>query len=261
MLESLIFILGSCFGSFISVLTSRLPKGEDFVFKPSYCPQCKQKLIWKHNIPLLGFLLLRGRCAFCHKRISYRYFLLEIVTGALFVFASFYLKFCQDTSLLCNKSGYEHFISLLSLFVIITILVSIFLIDYDYMIIPDELVFFLLGVSILLLILFNNGFLYSYLFSGFLASNFLLLLHFVTGGRGMGLGDVKLSLPVGIILGLNGTIYWLMVSFVVGGIFSAFLLFAKKIKLRSKIAFGPFLVIGFFITLAFFDRLSYFYQF
>ncbi|MCS7092769.1 MAG: A24 family peptidase, partial [Patescibacteria group bacterium] len=133
--------------------------------------------------------------------------------------------------------------------------------DYDYMIIPDELVFFLLGVSILLLILFNNGFLYSYLFSGFLASNFLLLLHFVTGGRGMGLGDVKLALPVGIILGLSGTIYWLMVSFVVGGIFSAFLLFAKKIKLRSKIAFGPFLVIGFFITLAFFDRLSYFYQF
>lgn len=258
---SLFFLLGTFFGSFVSVLTSRLPKGEDFIFDPSHCPKCKKKLLWYHNIPIFGFLFLRGRCAFCKKKISYRYPLLEFVTGALFVFAYLYLKYCSDTSLLCNKTGYGYFVSLFALLAIIVIMVSVFVIDYDYMIIPDEFVFFLIFVAILLLIFFNKGFIYSYLFSGFVASNFLLLLNLVTKGHGMGLGDVKFSLPIGIILGPVGTIYWFVVSFIIGGVVASFLLFTKNTNLKAKIAFGPFLITGFFVTLAFFDKLNYFYQF
>lgn len=257
----LLFVFGTCFGSFVSVLASRLPKNEDFVFKSSYCPKCKQKLLWYQNIPLIGFILLRGRCAHCNKKISYRYPLLEIVSGLQFAFAGWYLSFCTDTSLLCNTFGINYWISLILLCFISVVMLLVFVIDYDYMVIPDQFVYVLIFISTLLLGIFHHGSLYYYLLAGLIASNFLLFLHIITNGRGMGLGDVKFALPVGMVLGLTGTIYWVMISFIVGGVVALLLMFTKNTTLKSKIAFGPFLVIGFFVTLLLFEKLNYLYGF
>jgi len=119
---------------------------------------------------------------------------------------------------------------------------SIFVIDIEHQIIPDEL-------SWLILLLGLINFNFVNIFAGFFFSLLLLTLYLITKGRGMGLGDVKLAIGLGVWLGwLNGW-KWLMLSFIIGGIVASILLLLKRANLKTKIAFGPFLIIAFWIIL------------
>lgn len=222
-------LLALIVGSFISALTYRLPRKEGFVKGRSYCDSCKQGLHWYHNIPVFSFLLLGGKSACCGQKISIRYPLIELASafGAVIIYSLFPFPLFAI--------GYTLF----------AICLAIFVIDLEQQIIPDEfsLLVFLLGLFAIRYSLFAS------LFAGFFCALILLIIHLITKGRGMGLGDVKLAIALGIWLGWLSSLKWLMISFILGGLVSAILLLLKKANLKTKIAFGPFLIVGFWLIL------------
>jgi len=226
----LVFILGLVFGSFANVLIYRLPKNLS-LWGRSFCPGCRQQISWFDNIPLISFFLLQGRCRYCRAKISWQYPLVEFSVATLFV-ASFFIL---------HSTFY---------FFLIPILVAIFVIDLQKQIIPDELIFAGLLVSVLYFLLVPSAqLLVPSLFSGFTAATLLLLLHLVTRGRGMGLGDVKFAVLGGTVAGLDRLWVWLLVAFLTGAVVGVILILGGKAKLRTKIAFGPFLILALFLVI------------
>jgi leader peptidase (prepilin peptidase)/N-methyltransferase len=251
----LLGLLGLIFGSFLSAFTYRLPRGMSVAKGRSICPNCKKQIAWYDNIPLLSYVILGEKCRNCGKHISLRYPLIELTTSLLFLFIYYYFSNCiavQGTSLHGGSCFYVNILSVWALpyFLLVgTILLAILIIDLENQIIPDELVFLLFGLTFVIVFSsFTSAFFVS-VFTGFAASLFLLGLHLITKGKGMGLGDVKLALFGGLFFGFPLTISWMFISFVVGALVGLFLIVIGKAKFGKHIAFGPFLVVSFFLTL------------
>lgn len=234
---------GLIVGSFISAITWRLPRGMNFVNDRSRCDVCGKKIHWYDNIPLFSYLILGGKCRDCGKKISIRYPLIEFSTGIVFVFVA-----TQDNLLNGMYQGLG-FWGLPYLLFVSTLMLAVFVTDFELQIIPDEFAFFLFGISLIIFPLFLRDLMYEHLFSGFLMALFLLILHLGTKGRGMGLGDVKLALFAGSFFGLKYSISWIFLSFILGAFVGLLLLAMKKAEFGKKIAFGPFLVLSFFLML------------
>lgn len=126
----------------------------------------------------------------------------------------------------------------------------VFIVDLENQIIPDNIVHLLL-IVIFGVVLTTDIYIWEQMFAGFLASIFLLGLHLITFGKGMGLGDVKLALPIGIFLGFKLMVAWMFLSFLIGAVIGVMLTALNKAKLGKHIAFGPFLVLSFFMILLF----------
>ena len=235
---SSIFIFGLFIGSFLNVLSDRLPKGENFLNSRSYCPSCKHNLSFFDLIPVISFIVLKGKCRYCKKRISFWYPLSEITTAVVFVLA--YL-----TSLQSFMSIYFIFLLLIS-----SLLIIVFLTDIKYGIILDKIITFAVFIAVLYLIIFENSSIISHFIAGLLALLFFLLLVVFTKGKGMGFGDVKLSFFMGLLLGIPGVIISLYIAFLTGAFVAIILiLWRKKRFFKDTISFGPFLVLGTLITL------------
>lgn len=233
---SSVFLLGLIIGSFVSVVTYRIPRNLGFIKGRSFCDNCKKDLFWYDNVPLFSYIFYLGKSRCCSKKISIRYPLIEVSTAVCFV-----VLYLSSLSPLY--------------YVLCTISLAIFIIDLEHQIIPDELTWLLLLYAICIMlyglsIAYNlQHMVYSQFFSGFFFAFLLLMLNLVTKGRGMGLGDVKLAIPLGLWLGLEKGIVWFMYSFIIGGIVAGILLLLKRAKLKTKIAFGPFLILAFWIVL------------
>src|SRR5258708_581576 len=225
MIVAFLFILGLIIGSFLAALTYRLPKNISISKGRSKCPNCDHQIASYDNIPLLSFLLLLGHCRHCHSQISFRYLLIELATVIIFVIVGF---------------------NIFNL-IFACILLSIFVIDLEHQIIPDELVF--VGLAIFAIYNIQNTLCFSNLLAGFLSALLLLTLNLVTKGRGMGLGDVKLALLLGSFVGINLFLNWLFFSFVAGAVVGILLIIGGKATMKQKIAFGPFLIIGFLLVI------------
>ena len=124
-----------------------------------------------------------------------------------------------------------------------------FVIYWEYQIIPDELVYVLLGIVVVIMFVSLGSETYVHMLSGFGAASFLLFLNLITLGRGMGLGDVKFAVAAGVLLGWPMTLVWMTMSFVLGAVVGLVLIGVGKAKFGRHIAFGPFLVISLFITM------------
>lgn len=246
-----VFILGLVFGSFINVIVFRIPHKKNILGR-SKCLSCKRNIKWFDNIPLVSYLALRAKCRRCGARVSVQYPLLEFSTALIFSILYFLFINCGtpplSTSVICGFGGAWGFIYLMLLFVV---LISIFVIDIKYQIIPDGLVYAGLGLVLVYVLLVNPKDIYSGIFAGFVASSFLLILNLATKGRGMGLGDVKFAIFGGMVAGLDNIFYWLSLSFFIGAVVGVFLIILNKAKLKSKIAFGPFLLLALVIIIIF----------
>lgn len=229
----IIFILaiGLALGSFLGALTHRLPGKESFVSGRSRCPRCGAQIRWYDNIPLLSFLLLGGRCRSCGRKISLRYPLIELAS-AIGILGIYVLDLESPIFLI----------------LILLLTISIFVIDLEKKIIPDELIFLGFGLTILALLLGWGNNLYLHFLGGFASSLFLLLIHLVTRGKGMGLGDVKYALFAGTFLGFPGAVSWLFLSFLTGAGVGVILILVGRAKLGKHIAFGPYLTASFLVT-------------
>jgi leader peptidase (prepilin peptidase)/N-methyltransferase len=233
-----IFIFGTAIGSFLNVLIWRLPRDE----KPngrSKCPHCKHELVWHDLIPVISFVVSRGKCKYCGKPISYRYPAIELVTGALFALAAWSIPLVDVGSWLV----------LAKVAVVIAVCVTVFVIDLEHYLILDKVVFpssaIILGLLILTDVVAGTT---SNTTQGILAalaaSVPFLLLWFISKGKWMGLGDVKFMVFMGLALGFPGVLVALFVSFIVGAIVGVFLILAGKKQLSSKLPFGTFLSVA-----------------
>lgn len=236
------FVIGLVVGSFLNVCIYRLPEGKSIVSPPSACGSCSHRLGVLDMIPVLSYILLRGKCRYCGMPYSSRYALVELLTGCLFALCGLY---------------YLPGISLALVFVFVASLVVLTFVDFDHQIILDEVLLLMLGCGAAY-VFFTTGDYWDALYGMGFAGGLMLLI-FVLSRGGMGAGDVKLCFVLGLWLGLKASIVCLMLSFIFGGVIGVFLL-ATGIKGRKDpIPFGPFLCIGAYISLLFSPYLIYYY--
>lgn len=233
-----IFLLGLSVGSFLNVLADRLPHDEGVITGRSHCDYCKHTLSPLDLIPIFSFLWIKGRCRYCKKKLSWYYPLSEVFTGTLFVI----------TYLVVGTASLP---TLLFSFFIVSSLLVIFFSDIKYGIIPDKIVYPALFITLFFQSMSNFSVVSSYVFSATGAGLFFLALFLVTKGKGMGFGDVKLAVLMGLLLGFPGIIYSLYIAFLTGASVSLILILWKQKTLKSTIPFGPFLVFSTLIVLLF----------
>jgi len=231
-----IFLLGLTVGSFLNVVIYRLPLDQSVVRPGSHCPHCKHPIRPWHNIPLLSYMLLRGKCADCKKPMSIRYPMVELLTGILFVTTAF--RFGVQPILFIHDLPF------------VAALIAITFIDLEHRIIPDELS---LGVLVLGLatswVIPELGLVQSLLGAavGFgIFYGFAWLYEWRTGRSGMGGGDIKLLAALGAYLGPQGVLVTILISSISGSLIGVLWAVLNKEKrlLGAAIPYGPFLVIG-----------------
>jgi len=236
-------LLGLAVGSFLNVVIYRVPRKESVVRPRSRCPGCGTQLADRDNIPVLSWILLRGRCRTCGEPISARYPLVELGTAALFVAAA--LRFGLDWVL----PAYLVFFAAL---------VAVTFIDLEHYIIPNRIVYPTLFVSVPLLVLAaaaQNE--WSELLrageGAALAWGFLLVVHLIQP-RGMGFGDVRLAAVLGLFLGwldLRHVFLGLFLGFLFGSLSSITLIALRRRGRKDQIPFGPFLAAGAVVAVLF----------
>jgi leader peptidase (prepilin peptidase)/N-methyltransferase len=251
-----IFIFGAAVGSFLNVLIDRLPQ-EKSIDGRSICDYCQHQLAWYDLIPLVSFLLLGGRCRYCQKKLSFQYPLVELITGISFLLIYLYLgPFFAKEQFVINF--HLRLWQMIGYWVVITSLIVVFFADFKYHIIPDSIqISFFIGALILLPFAGNNllSIFFNRVVAAFLVTTPIYFIYFLSNGRAMGFGDVKLSFTIGFLLGIKLGFAALYLAFVTGGIVGSILLLIGKKGLKSKIAFGPFLVIGILIMLFFGEKI------
>ncbi len=248
MLFLLAFLFGAAVGSFLNVCIWRLPLGESIVFPASHCPACGTTIRRRDNIPMLGYLLLRGRCHACDARISLRYPTVELLTG------------CTAMVLLYHF-GLSPTLAVYGLFA--GALIVITFIDIDHQIIPDVISLPGVVVGIVFSAIGCGVPLVDSLIGSALGGGLLYLVavgyHAWTGREGMGGGDIKLLAMIGAFLGWRGVLVTLILGSFSGALIGIALIFARGADSRLPIPFGPFLALGAACALFFGDALIRWY--
>jgi leader peptidase (prepilin peptidase) / N-methyltransferase len=235
-LLALVAVLGLAVGSFLNVVIHRVPRGESLVRPRSQCPGCRAAIRLRHNVPVLGWLVLRGRCASCRRRISIRYPLVEIGTALLFVAVT--VRF----GLILELPAYLYLAALA---------VALAMIDIDVRRLPNSIV--LPSYLVAALLLLPAGVVHADWWAvgrGVAAMallwTFYLALALLYRG-GMGYGDVKLAGLLGLYLGwLGWSSVWIgaFAGFLLGGLVGAVLLIAGRATRKTAIPFGPYMLAG-----------------
>lgn len=249
----LIFIFGLVIGSFLNVVICRLNTKEKILVARSKCPECGAFLKWYDLIPIFSFLIQKGRCRYCHKKISWQYIIIEIITAYLFL-----LIFNFQFSIFNEFSIYQ-FSNLIFYLIIYCFLIIIFVYDLKTYLIPDKIVYPAIIIS-LIFRLFSIPEFWNYFLSALIPSAFFLLLILVSRGKWMGMGDVKLAFLMGLVLGWPNIFIALMLAFCFGAIIGIFLILFGKKKMKSQIPFGPFLSGATIVVMIFDLELFYFFE-
>lgn len=229
----LVFLFGAAMGSFLNVCIYRMEVGKSIVWPRSYCPFCKAPIRGYDNIPLLSYLILKGRCRACSAGISVRYPVVEGLTALVYLLLFRYHGFSMD---------------FLALLVFASLLVVISFIDLDTQIIPDILSLGGLGAGFLLSFLRPDFRVLDSLY-GILAGGGILFAvaygyQLIAGREGMGGGDIKLIAMIGAFCGLKGVVFSIMAGSCLGTLVGIPLMIVKGRDTKYAIPFGPFLSLG-----------------
>lgn len=228
-------VLGLVIGSFLNVVIFRVPHGESIVSPASHCPTCGHYLRPWELIPVLSFLALKGRCSKCGIKISWRYPLVELLTGILFV--AVYLLRSDRTTL-----GIILDLSFLSLLIALTF------IDVDTFRLPDILVSLTAGTGLASALVTGNPGIWQSLGGGLAAGSlFFFIAYFYADG--MGWGDVKFVAALGLYLGFPGIFMAVFIASILGVIVGTLRILCLKKSWKDPIPFGPFLAGGAVIML------------
>ena len=265
-----VLIAGLLFGSFLNLVADRIVKGESILFGRSHCDHCMKNLVAGDLVPLLSFMLAKGKCRYCSNKLSRTYPFSEILTGLIFVGLAYFTGVFT-----------EAFAARLPLFAFLAVTASfyivLFLTDLKYRLIPDKVVkpaivfvflfnlifmAYLLGSSYYQLrnddfgkYLLQAGFWHLQLYemlrrfavnliSAITIALFFWFLVYITKGRGMGGGDIKLGLLIGLVNGFPSNVIAIFLGFVFGALISILLIILRKKTVKDTIAFGPFLIAG-----------------
>ncbi len=223
------FVLGAVLASFLNVCIYRIPKGISVAKGRSVCPACGCEIRAYDNIPLLSFVLLRGKCRDCNSPISKRYPIVEAIGGACFLLA--WLRFGLDWQTPV-------------MWAFACVLIPVAFIDLDTQEIPDRFHIILLAIGALSLFLTDGPTISQRLVGAAVISVPMLVIALFTGGFGM--GDVKLMAASGFLLGWQGTLFAGFLGCVLAAAIAGILIALKKKTRKDKIAFGPYLAIALF---------------
>ena len=241
-------IFGAMIGSFLNVCIYRLPKEESIIWPRSHCPTCKKMIRFYDNIPLISYLLLRGRCRYCKGPISIQYPLVEGITAlsSLFLF----MKFGPS-------------LSYLFYFAFVAALIAITVIDLYHQIIPDGISLPGIGVGLLASLVIPQITFFNSLMGILLGGGSLFLVatlyEWIFKREGMGGGDVKLLAMIGAFLGWKAVILTILLSSLIGSTTGILIMILKGKDFKYAIPFGPFLSLGAVIALFYGENLIRWY--
>ncbi len=229
----LIFLFGAAIGSFLNVCIYRIPEGKSIIQPGSACPKCGKPVRAYDNIPILSYIMLKGKCRDCGEPISFRYVIVEALTGGMLL--ALYLKYGLSLSLAAT-------------FLFTAALIVITFIDLDHQIIPDVIslpgipVFYLAAVFVMKLNYLDA------LLGMVIGGGALFLISYgyrlFTKRDGMGMGDVKLLAMLGAFLGWKSLIFILFVSSFFGSLIGVTIILIKKGNMKYAIPYGPFLSVA-----------------
>ncbi|WP_017755964.1 prepilin peptidase [Calidifontibacillus oryziterrae] len=229
--------IGLIFGSFFNVVGLRVPEQQSIIKPRSHCPKCKHELTARELIPVLSYILQRGKCKSCGTKISFIYPATELLTGALFSLSAIMLGWSLE---------------LIVALLLMSLLMIVFVSDIHFMIIPDKVLFFFAPLLVIVRIFVPMTPWWS-AFLGSAVGFFLLFFIAYISNGGMGGGDIKLFAVLGLALGWNGVLLALMFASLYGTIIGGIGLLSGKIKRGQLVPFGPFIVFG-TITAYFFGQ-------
>jgi prepilin signal peptidase PulO-like enzyme (type II secretory pathway) len=262
------FLVGLIIGSFLGAVNYRLKMAEDIVFERSRCPHCKKKIRWYDNVPLLSFIILAGQCRDCKKKISWEYPLIEIMTGLLFAAVAW--KFLGTWGFEANPNKIftgGDIIDMSFWLFSICYLILIFFHDLDFMLVSDAVVY----PAIVVTLAYQY---YKYiqspfgiatikapitgaLLAAFVAALFFFFLIWISKGKWIGGGDMKLGFLAGAVVGWPRIMFVLFFAYMIGAVVSLVLIAAKKKTWKSQIPFGPFIVSGILLVLFFSEQIQF----
>jgi leader peptidase (prepilin peptidase)/N-methyltransferase len=232
-------VVGVCVGSFLNVCIYRLPRGQSLASPPSRCPHCERPLRWYHNIPIVSWVALRGRCAHCQAPISIQYPVIELVTALVWLLIVW-----------MTPVGWL----LASRLVLATALIVLFMIDLEHQLLPNVITLpgIVVGLAFsvvapprpadaLLGALLGGGVLYA------IAAAYYLLRK----EEGMGMGDVKMLAMVGAFLGWRAVLLTLVLSSFGGAVIGVVMMGLQKGSMRYALPFGTFLAVGALLAMLF----------
>ena len=279
----LLFFFGIAIGSFLNVVILRYTPEKRVLDRKvlggrSRCPHCGHVLRAGELVPVISFLIQKGRCRTCGHRLSLQYPLVELAGAAIFSLLPLFLNaaYGMSNGIFFAAAAPLWYYGLVACWVLAFLAwITIIAIDLRHYIIPNELNAFLLVLGVVisallamhaqaifpfrtsflrnyvLLFSFSQSVLVNHLIGMIFGGAFFALLVAVSRGRGMGLGDVKLMFASGLVLGWPDIAISTIISFVLGGIFGGVLLLLKQKSMKDRIPFAPFLVLGFFLTVFF----------
>lgn len=239
-----VLIFGLILGSFFNVCIFRIPKEESIAYPPSHCMNCDNEIKWYDLIPVLSYILLRGKCRHCNEKISIRYPIIEMLTGILFL--GVYLTYGMT-------------ILTIKFIVLVSFLIIIGMIDFDTTDVYEctTIPCIITGVIFVIAAYFLKQDFLTLILGGIAAGGIIAIIILLTNG--MGWGDAEICLMCGLFLGLKLVLLMLFLSIVIGGVVGIVLL-ALKIKTRKDyIPFGPFIAVAAIITVLWGQNLISFY--
>ena len=227
----LTIIYGVIIGSFLNVCIYRIPKNESVVVVRSHCMSCGKQIKWYDLVPLISFLLLRGKCRYCKAKLSWQYPAVEALNGILYGIIVLANGFNITSILYCLATS---------------ALLALSIIDWRTYEIPVSFNIFI-GILGIIRLIVDYPHWYRYVIGMVSVSGFLLLILLITKGRGMGGGDVKLMAAAGLLLGWKLIILSLGLGCVLGSVIHITLM---KVKDKDRVlAFGPYLSLGIYISM------------
>ncbi len=242
-MDYLIFLLSIIIGSFLNVVIYRLPDNKSIVSPPSHCPECGTRLKPFDLVPILSFILSRGKCRFCKVKISWQYPFVELLTGILFL--AIYLKFGIGSNSIV-------------LMLLASLLIVISFIDLRYKKIPNVITYPGMIIALLIALIFNRISFISSLLGLIIPGGSILLIALIFK-KGLGMGDVKLLAMIGAFIGWQYTLLGLFFGSLIGLIISVILIIYDKIGRNTQIPFGPYISLGTLITLIWGEKIIDFY--
>lgn len=241
---TLLVVAGLAFGSFAGALVWRLKNNKDFVKDRSVCEHCNHVLGPIDLVPIISWLALKGRCRYCKAKIGWLPLILELSLPILFVISYLYWPL--------GFSGVAAQLSFVFWLGYIVLLAALFVYDLKWFLLPDKIVFVLIGLALLDAMLrvsiTGENYFTHILFGVVPIAGLYGLLYFVSKGKLVGLGDAKLGIFMGIVLGWQSALLALILANLFGLLLVLPGLVRKRLTYKSRVPFGPFLIAAFFIT-------------
>ncbi len=242
-------LFGACVGSFLNVCIYRLPRGQSIVTPRSHCTKCRKQIKWYDNIPIFSYIILLGKCRYCGRRISARYFIVELLTVAMSVVTFIHFQ---------DIPKYLIYFCFL-----VAPLIVVAFIDLEHRLIPDIISIPGIAAGAMARLAFAEGsftpVILDIMLGILVGGGFLCVVglgyEWMKKQEGLGGGDVKLACMLGAFFGWKAVIFILLMSSMLGSVVGLFLIFVLKKGAKYAIPFGPFLVAAAYINLFFGERI------